>query len=289
MINTVQAFIQERLKIEPFDFIRRDQEQEVSQTDFGHSFNYYANNILRRDLFNSNEGITASPLSRSVPVVSSVFEANFPQTNLKLLLKGTIVAGQDSSFAIIKDLSANKQALYKIGDTVLGAEIIAIYRRKITLMRSGKEETLFISGEDQLSSLFNLGTELVKHEDIQPQEEVQAVLKPAPQAQKQKMKITRGQVGGLVTQAKDIVSNLNVSAHYVSGQKSGYRITAIKENNPLFTLGVRDGDIIKEVNGIKINSPDKIIQAYLTSKDANEVQITINRDGSDQVLRYEIQ
>ena len=62
----------------------------------------------------------------------------------------------------------------------------------------------------------------------------------------------------------------------------------VKEDSTLFKLGIRDGDIVTEVNGISVNSPDRVIQAYLQAKDSSNVQVSIERKGRREILQYQI-
>ena len=46
-----------------------------------------------------------------------------PPTDLKLALLGTVTGSPQRSFAVIEELDSRRQQLYRVGDTVQGAEI----------------------------------------------------------------------------------------------------------------------------------------------------------------------
>ena len=245
-------------------------------------YNYYANNIIRGNLLGSSGGF----LKVAKDLVKADFGAltvDLPKTSLNLFLRGTVVSGPYTSFAIIEDVASHKQGLYKIGESISGAQIIGIYRKKIILRRGGREEALFLTGEEQLSKLLRKGIEKLV-ELVTPQQEIVHL---APESGKQII-LTKDDLAGLVDNSNKILQEVNVAPYFVAGQSSGYRVNNVKQDSILFKLGIRDEDIVTEVNGIAVNSPDSVIQAYLQAKDSSDVQVVIERGGRQEILRYQI-
>src|SRR5262245_53506526 len=81
--------------------------------------------ILARDLFDPDAGHGAT-------------------TGGALRLWGVGLYGGEAR-AVVEDTTTHRQALYRIGDEVLGARIASIEWNRITLTRSGREETLELS------------------------------------------------------------------------------------------------------------------------------------------------
>ncbi len=65
-------------------------------------------------------------------------------TKLKLALMGTVSGDQKGSRAIISDETTRKQDIYAIGDTIQGALIKSIGRRRVVLNVNGRDEVLDI-------------------------------------------------------------------------------------------------------------------------------------------------
>ncbi len=65
-------------------------------------------------------------------------------TKLKLALMGTVSGDQNGSRAIISDETSKKQDIYGVGDTIQGAKIKAIERRRVVLNVNGRDEVLNI-------------------------------------------------------------------------------------------------------------------------------------------------
>ncbi len=64
----------------------------------------------------------------------------------------------------------------------------------------------------------------------------------------------------------------------INKTKNGYMITKIKKNSKLSTLGLKNGDIIKVVNGKELINDSDAIKLYKDIKSAEFVTITVLRD-----------
>lgn len=282
VLNIIKAFRQEKIDIDasPLSRVASSKENLLNKKQI-RDYPYYSNNILRRDLFNSQ---SAGESLRQIYTDNfpSIAENKLPQTNLNLILKGTIIAGSYGSFAIIEDLSSRRQGLYRVGDKILDGEIIAIYRKQIILKRENRKEMMCISGEDNLSKLLRKKENGEVAKDAERENSL--LIFQEGQVSKSEEEMGENKGGVLNDKMNDILGNYNISPYLVGGRQEGYSLSEVSQDSPLFKLGVREGDIIKEVNGVAIDSPGKIIQAYLFSKEKQQVEVVIEREGQREVL-----
>ena len=76
---------------------------------------------------------------------------------------------------------------------------------------------------------------------------------------------------------------------YFEGNKSaGYRIAAIRPGTTFERLGFQSGDILQQVNGLDLSSPEKISAIFQNLKDEKKVSVNIVRQGQKNTLTYEI-
>ncbi len=54
------------------------------------------------------------------------------------------------------------------------------------------------------------------------------------------------------------------------------------------SLGLRNGDVLMEVNGISTASPDTALQAMASLKDAKKVRLKVKRDGKVQLIERNV-
>jgi general secretion pathway protein C len=76
---------------------------------------------------------------------------------------------------------------------------------------------------------------------------------------------------------------------FFEGNKSaGYRIAAIRPGTTFERLGFQGGDVLQQVNGLDLSSPEKIATIFQNLKDEKKVSVNILRQGNKSTLTYEI-
>ncbi len=73
-----------------------------------------------------------------------------------------------------------------------------------------------------------------------------------------------------------------------NGQPAGFRLSGVRPTTLLGKMGLKNGDRIQSVNGYDLSTPDKAIEAYTKLRAASNLQIAVNRAGSDVKLEYSI-
>ncbi|MBI5845849.1 MAG: PDZ domain-containing protein [Deltaproteobacteria bacterium] len=214
-----------------------------------------------RDLFQ-----TAKP---KVMASSSTVAANpdeLPATAMNLKLLGTLTAPRGNSRAIIEDAQAQKQGLYKTGDTVQNAVIKSIERNQVVVTIEGRDEILLPEEE---------------------QKKRMAAKKPAGPTGAPGIKLSRAEVeqsmrniGLLMTQARWQPS------FDASGNPEGIAVNRIRPGSLLSKMGIANGDVLQSVNGRDIRSMDDIMTAYTQFRSAENVQFDVKRGDNRETLAY---
>ena len=90
------------------------------------------------------------------------------ETEKRVRLIGTVVGDQDSSWAIIEDLSTNHQRLYRLNELVAGsARLLRIERNRVVLQWGTREETLEV-GRGSKAKSSDLKADLLKLKNSDP-------------------------------------------------------------------------------------------------------------------------
>jgi len=66
----------------------------------------------------------------------------------------------------------------------------------------------------------------------------------------------------------------------------GFEIRSVKKGSIVDQLGFQAGDVILEINGAKLDGPDKVLSVYQASRDSARVVITVLRDGKTRTLAF---
>ena len=247
-------------------------------------FDYYRI-ISDRQLF----GAPPKNLPEGSKTLSEKEIANLPKTSLQLSLKAT-VAFEDPkfSFAIIEDLKTRKQELYKIGNKIADAEVVSIYPDKVVLKRADKEEVLILFDEEKLAAS-SAGKGKSSAADTSSKSKPAEIVKPS-KVSENKWVIKGDEINQAVKAAPQVLSQANIAPYQPSDKVEGFKIDNIQAGSLYEQYGLKNGDVIKRVNGEVIDGLDKAIslgQKFL-SEGVSSVAVEIERGGSIVTLNYDI-
>lgn len=83
-------------------------------------------------------------------------------------------------------------------------------------------------------------------------------------------------------------AGIRVVPAFEKGKAIGFRLYGVAPSTEVARLGFRTGDVVKSVNGIVLQNPGDVFQAYPTLKDASSFDVAIVREGRDELLRVEV-
>jgi general secretion pathway protein C len=207
------------------------------------------NVIMERDLLKvARTGIPTGPGSVDP-------SADRPIAEMGLKLKGTIAGPEEIARAIIDN--KNEQRLYRIGDEILGAKLIAIFRNKVIMNVNGQEQMLVI-------------------EEAEPRGRAQAgAAARTPGA----LAPTAGVPGGtaMMKDLNEYLGKARVIPFFRGGEPYGFRISNLGRDAEAYQLGVRSGDIIRSINGVPVRTPDDAFKAYQQFQNESNLQLEVER------------
>jgi general secretion pathway protein C len=79
-----------------------------------------------------------------------------------------------------------------------------------------------------------------------------------------------------------------LTPHFSGGQADGFMITNLPSSSFLGRMGLRNGDIMKGVNGQKFGSLEEFFQAYQQLQSESVLQLEVERGNRTETLTYEI-
>jgi len=206
----------------------------------------------------------ADPEANAQPIADDT--SNLSDTRLtNLKLKGTIAASEDGvAVAIISD-SNNEEKVYVIGDSVTSAASLhAVYTDRVVLNESGNLTNL------KLPKDFPEGTTSVVSRNTLTQ----------PRATTATQSI-QAVVAQNVSKLADVI---RPTPYFVNGQQQGYRVYPGRDRQQFAALGLRPGDLIKDIDGQALNDPAQAMQIFQSLDSADQVSVTVERNGQPQVI-----
>lgn len=225
------------------------------------------NNIAAMHLFGKANQTT----EQKIPVAIKA-----PETTLKLSLIGIFAADNSVDSLAIIAKKTGEQADYKINDPLPGdATLVEIHDDHVLLRRNGKYETLPLKMEIFKASLTaDQSNENNHHDDNNNRRKKGKVLGQF----RRQLKRDPNQAFKLI-QIRPAMRN---------GNMLGFSLSPGRDRSLFKQFGLVSGDIVTEVNGVSVNSTFSGISALQKLTDANTINITILRNGSEQNLSYPI-
>ena len=84
--------------------------------------------------------------------------------------------------------------------------------------------------------------------------------------------------------ASRITDVIRVAPHIEQGQMVGFRVNPGQEREQFAALGLRPGDLIKDIDGQSLTDPTEAMRIFQTLDGADQVSVTVERDGQPQVI-----
>ena len=229
--------------------------------------------ILNRNLFNSAAVGGAAEkvnLSSTAIAVGTAVEPNGLTGDLVLI--GTVVAGNDS-LALIK--SGTKAGLFRLGEELApGLVVSEIGRQLVVLMDHG------IRRELPLKQRKGAGTQLVR------QRNSAAVQQGIVAVDKSRWKISKAVADNARANLNSLLQTARMIPQVDNGKTVGFKLVEMGKGSLLEKIGLKVGDLIVEINQVKLNSPEKALQIFQQVREANNITLGLMRNGQPETFEY---
>ena len=227
-----------------------------------------------------------------------------PAANLKLV--GTVVGPPERTYAVIEDLSTKRQELYRLGDLVREAKVVEVTRNRVVLDNRGRREELFsFEKSDAASPPTNIPAArqpaTPRRPPFQPESQPQEPPPNPPQEEgheaaeseiervgENMWRINRDDLVEQLDNFGQMMKEARLTPHFAAGQPDGFMITNLPGDSFLARMGLRNGDIMKGVNGQKFGSLEEFFQAYQQLQTGPMLQLEVERSNRTETLTYEI-
>lgn len=258
--------------------------------------------ILRRNIFDSARGdLTVEPVAENAGVVAGATEWDpsepAPDCTLPLRLVGSVVnpTDPDWSYAAISG-SDRKTMLYRKGSAIDGAQVLAV-RASSVIVQSG-------AGACELSMFAEEGEEQKPKAPIAKQTEkavsklrndrnaglsAEELADGIEKISDTKFNIQRSMVDKILANQGAIMKAARVIPHEENGRIVGMKLYGIRRTSLLGKLGVRNGDMLRTINGFDMTSPDTALEAYSRLRTADQLSLAVKRQNKEMTIEYNIQ
>jgi general secretion pathway protein C len=233
--------------------------------------------ITDRNIFNS-DGIIPNPLSAPEGEMMAD-DGPAVKSKLPLNLIGTIVhVNPGKSVATIQLKTTNMVTPYLPNDQIENmATLIRVQRRKAIIR--------------------NLENSHLEYIEIPDDTKVSFAKTAAPATagvftqQGDTIAIKRTDLNNYLKNLPDLLQQATAVPNIVpgtGGEVDGFKMLGIEPNSVFSQIGLKVGDVLKSVNGEKVNSPAKAMELYNSLRNEGHIELEIERDGRPTALNFNI-
>lgn len=197
------------------------------------------------------------------------------QEELGIALLGTVAGSPGISRAIIEDLETNISSLFKVGDTVGNASIENIKKDAVVVLHQGQRKTVHLGSRE--SKRYNA----IKAEPILARNANQ-VFRRNPQDRPPTT------VAEKLQYAATMLPKAVIKPYTVDGKIEGLKITGLEEIRHMEDIGLRNGDIIRTVNGHGLTSKQEAYQISRKARSQAVVSIELMRDNKIETFSFDL-
>lgn len=209
------------------------------------------------------------------------------KSGLRQKLLGTLVASDPEwSFASIQDMTSQKSSTYMVNDQIDGATVLEIERARVIILNNGRKEFIDATGGDGVGAPVAMVPAVPTTTNTAPPAD-----KPGDGVRptgENSYDVDRGEVDKTLSNLNQVAMQARIVPAFKDGVAQGFKLFSIRPNSIYSKIGVQNGDVIKRINGLDLNSPEKALEVYTKLKDSNRIDLELERNGTTIRKTYNI-
>lgn len=241
--------------------------------------------ITQRNIFDSSGPVaapTSTPSSRARGTTADTTPvAAAPRADLKLI--GTVTGSDKDSLALI--MANNEINAYRPGDALPGGgQLLAVARNVAHIENADGSLSLLQLHQDPSTSAAPSPRQQSPAPPSASQTDSEGIRPVAP---------NRWLIeGGVVEQARgnlgEVLKSARMEPRLVNGATDGFVIAMLQPGSLLTQMGFRKGDVVLQVNGMPLDSPEKALQIFQQLREARSLRVHVERQGQPSVFEYDV-
>jgi len=215
------------------------------------------------------------------------------KSSLALQLLATMESTEpDLSLATIYDADAQITGAYRRGNAVRSGVVIVGVDTGLVHLRNGAQLE-YISVDDEAPPAASPSTVTPKKTDEQPKKESKYAIDGAEEAincpDENTCVVERAFVEQLMSNPAMLAKQARIVPSQRDGETQGFKFYGIRRGSLPKLLGLKNGDMLTEVNGEEIRSVDKAMSLAMKLRRASNLSVTLVRKGKQITKEIQIQ
>lgn len=258
-------------------------EETRSQSDF--------DVIVQRNIFDSSEAAATADQASEGATAQAVPTGEAVKTSLSIKVLGTMVIGDGKDKRSSTSIeSGGKTDAYGVGEEMViasNAKLVQVKPNRIEFVNGGRLEYAELDmglGE----TIFGppktaVGAAVTTEKPAEGGAKETAVAKLGDN----KFAISQSEIDNALANPETLYTEIRAVPNFENGKVSGMKVLSIKPGSIFSKLGIKRGDILKQINGLDLDVKQGF-QIFTQLKDQKNFNMNLQRDGAKTTLEYEI-
>lgn len=193
-----------------------------------------------------------------------------PKSDVPLSLVGTFLdSGQP--FAIIQDDKKKIQDIFTVNDEIFEvAKVVKIHADNVEINRDGKIELLVLDQGGDTGAVSGSGDG------------------GSASAESTNVNVDAQELDDALANLPLLLTQARAVPYFKDGKSLGLRLFAIKTGSLFEKIGLKNGDILKDINGSSMSDITQAVKLFERLKEEKNISLTLERGKRDIVLNYNI-
>jgi len=241
--------------------------------------------IITYNIFNAE--VSNPDLTEQIDLASSKPGKNLKQILSGLQLVGISVLRGRYAVCVIKQTKGNLEEIFSVNDLVFNT---GAFVKKIQI--DPREQKVYLQLRDEIGLLTYKDDLPSQHRPITSSGTGKTgrdtFSKSTYSTDGKNFHISAGEVDAQLDNFAQLLNQAKMVPYFRKGQHRGYKVKAINKNSLFQKLGLKNNDVIEEINGEPLDSMEKVMGMFNKFRNERELTIKLNRKGSPQFMNYYI-
>jgi type II secretion system protein C len=206
------------------------------------------------------------------------------QSALPLLLLATMESDDPLwSMATIQDTENNRLGPFTANESIRpGVTILAVERGKVILLNNGRREFITAGVVPVAKPVAAAKPGAESKPDAKPGKSVaiEGADEAVDCANENSCTVDRAFVDKMLANPTQLMTQAKMFPVTKDGETAGFRVSGIKTGSLATMIGLKNGDVVSEINGAKLGNIDDALAMYQKLRRASHLSVTVERAGA---------
>lgn len=217
------------------------------------------------------------------------------RSSLPFTLKGSLVsATAEWSMATLEDVRTRRMRTVMEGEQLEGARVVAIHRSLVVVEADGVR-AFIDQAPPGTAPVMTAISDPSRHAPPvgpsrgEPSRGATGALPGLRQNGKGSWSVPRNELEALAANPMALMNDARILPSFENGAADGFKLSWLRPGSLYSRIGLQPGDVLRRVNGLSLDSHEKMLLAYQQLREARQIELEVIRNGATVRHTYRVE